>query len=184
MIDVPDALVADLPSLVAEFLDRWEMRPDGPTRHVVASLVLPVVRADGVPAALKFQPVDDENVGELVGLRVWRGDGAVRLFDHNPDTVTMLWERLHADRPLSSGAAAVQIVHSNHRKLRDGQGGGHRIHRLHRVQRGGRGSAGRQLAAGDGHAGVAGPRTSRSRTRRAQPVGEDAIRAALAAATR
>jgi streptomycin 6-kinase len=75
MIDVPNALVAthqdaigrasigDLPSLVAEFLDRWELRPDGPTRHGVASLVPPVVRADGVPAALKCQPVNDQNVG-------------------------------------------------------------------------------------------------------------------------
>ncbi|MGP4021258.1 aminoglycoside phosphotransferase family protein [Saccharopolyspora sp. 5N708] len=118
MIDVPDASVAthqdaivrawiaDLPSLVAEFLDRWELRPDGPTRHGVASLVLLVVRADGVPAALKFQPVNDENVGEPVGLRVWRGDGAVRLLDHDPDTGTMLLERLDADRPLSSMADA------------------------------------------------------------------------------
>lgn len=125
MIEVPDALVAshrdaigrawiaDLPDLVADFLDRWELRPDGPTRHGVASLVLPVIGADGVPAALKFQPVNDENVGEAAGLRVWRGDGTVRLLDHDPETGTMLLERLDADRPLSTMAdadAAVMIL--------------------------------------------------------------------------
>ncbi|MFB4299130.1 NADPH-dependent F420 reductase [Actinomadura sp. NTSP31] len=37
------------------------------------------------------------------------------------------------------------------------KGGGDRIHRIHRVQRRGRRVAGRQLAAGDGHAGVGDP---------------------------
>ncbi|WP_433251069.1 aminoglycoside phosphotransferase family protein [Actinomadura nitritigenes] len=127
-IDVPEALaasharhggasgrawIAALPDLAAAFLDRWELRPDGPGRHGMASLVLPVTRADGTPAALKLQPVTDEHATEPVGLRVWNGDGAVRLLDHDPGTGTMLLERLDEARPLSSVAddtAALEIL--------------------------------------------------------------------------
>ncbi|WP_149262575.1 aminoglycoside phosphotransferase family protein [Actinomadura sp. K4S16] len=116
-IDVPEALaashgkyggasgrawIAALPGLAAAFLDRWSLRLDGPGLHGMASLVLPVTRADGAPAALKLQPVTDEHATEPVGLRVWDGDGTVRLLDHDPGTGTMLLERLDAARPLSS----------------------------------------------------------------------------------
>jgi streptomycin 6-kinase len=89
------------------------LRPDGAARNGMASLVLPVRRADGIEAALKLQPVNDENVGEPVGLRVWRGNGAVRLLDHDPGTGVMLLECLDADRPLSAledEDAAVSIL--------------------------------------------------------------------------
>jgi streptomycin 6-kinase len=45
----------------------------------MASLMLPVVCASGTAAALKLQPLDEENAGEPIGLRAWDGDGAVRL---------------------------------------------------------------------------------------------------------
>ncbi|MDT0343781.1 aminoglycoside phosphotransferase family protein [Streptomyces litchfieldiae] len=127
-IDIPDALVAShgrpgnasgrawlaaLPTLVAEFLDRWELRPDGPTGNGMASLVLPVRRADGTPAALKLQPATEDNAGVATGLRAWNGDGIVRLLDHDPDTSTQLLERLDAARPLSAvpdPTAALEIL--------------------------------------------------------------------------
>ncbi|MFD3532517.1 aminoglycoside phosphotransferase family protein [Streptomyces sp. NPDC058664] len=97
------AFVAALPGLVEEFLDRWGLRVTGPSMHGVASLVLPVERVtDGTPAALKTQLLDEETEGEPVGLRVWDGDGAVRLLDHDPGTGTMLLERLDETRPLTS----------------------------------------------------------------------------------
>ncbi|MBO0884604.1 MAG: hydroxyurea phosphotransferase, partial [Mycobacterium sp.] len=94
-IDVPAALaafphydntsgrawIAQLPALAQRFLDRWALRPDGPPRHGMAALVLPVIRADGTPAALKLQPVDEESVGEPIGLRIWDGNGVVRLLE-------------------------------------------------------------------------------------------------------
>lgn len=107
------AWIAALPNLAAAFLDRWGLRPDGPAAHGMAALVLPVTRADGSPAALKLQPVDEENAAEPIGLRAWDGNGIVRLLDHDPDTGTMLLERLDACRPLSSMAddtAAVRIL--------------------------------------------------------------------------
>ncbi|ACZ88140.1 aminoglycoside phosphotransferase family protein [Streptosporangium roseum] len=126
-IDIPDAFaasygrdsasgrawIAALPGLAANFLDRWTLRPEGLAGHGMASLVLPVTRADGTPAVLKLQQVTEDSIGAALGLRVWNGDGVVRLLDHDPDTGTMLLERLDAARPLSSVAdddAAMQIL--------------------------------------------------------------------------
>lgn len=126
-VDVPDAFaasygrnnasgrawIAGLPRLAADFLERWTLRPDGPAEHGMASLVLPVIRADGAPAVLKFQQASEDNAGAALGLRAWDGNGVVRLLDHDPDTGTMLLERLDAARPLSSVAdddAAMQIL--------------------------------------------------------------------------
>lgn len=107
------AWIAALPALAQEFVDRWSLRPDGPVRHGAAALVLPVTRPDNRLAALKLQPVDEESVGEPIALRVWDGRGVVQLLEHDPDTGTMLLERLDATRPLSrvpSDIVAVQIL--------------------------------------------------------------------------
>ncbi|MGW5787744.1 aminoglycoside phosphotransferase family protein [Streptomyces sp. NPDC003757] len=95
------AFVAGLPALAEEFLRRWDLRLDGPSMHGWAALVLPVVRGDGTEAVLKLQIVDAESEGEPVALRMWAGDGAVRLLDHDAATGTMLLERLDAGRMLS-----------------------------------------------------------------------------------
>lgn len=116
MIDIPEGLaaaqekfngaagrafIAGLPERAASFLERWQLRPDGDAMHGVAALVLPVLRADGSGAVLKLQLLDDESAGEPVALRVWDGDGAVRLLDHDEPTGTMLLERLDPARMLS-----------------------------------------------------------------------------------
>ncbi|PZG21766.1 aminoglycoside phosphotransferase family protein [Nonomuraea aridisoli] len=93
---------AGLPALAERYLEEWDLRLDGEPRHGVVSLVLPVVRADGARAALKLQPVTDENVTEAPGLRTWAGDGSVLLLDADPATGTLLLERLDADRSLGS----------------------------------------------------------------------------------
>lgn len=117
MIDVPEELaetqteingeagrkfVADLPRLTADFLARWDLRLDGHPMHGMCALVLPVIRTtDDTPAVLKLQILDAESEGEPVALRLWDGDGAVRLLRHDPDTGTMLLERLDPARMLS-----------------------------------------------------------------------------------
>ena len=94
------AWAAGLPALAEEFLDRWQLRPQGPPAHGAVSLVLPVLRIDGTAAVLKLQPADDETCGEPLALRAWGGVDAVRLLDHDPGTGTMLLERLDAARSL------------------------------------------------------------------------------------
>jgi streptomycin 6-kinase len=72
-----------------------------------------VRRADGTPAALKLQPVDDETSGEATALRCWAGLGAVGLYEHDPESGSMLLERLDAARPLTvvpDDLAAVTVI--------------------------------------------------------------------------
>ncbi|WP_411577246.1 aminoglycoside phosphotransferase family protein [Streptomyces sp. HUAS TT20] len=95
------AFVANLPRRAEEFLRRWDLRLDGPAMHGMCALVLPVVRADGSPAALKLQPLDAETEGEPLALRVWGGDGAVRLLEHDEPSCTLLLERLDETRALT-----------------------------------------------------------------------------------
>jgi streptomycin 6-kinase len=127
-IEVPEALVSwhrkyfgesgrtwidAAPDLAARLLDRWQLRPDGAPTCGATALVLPVVRADATPAVLKLQPITDHTVGEPDALRAWNGDGAVRLLDHDPESGSMLLERLDADRPLATvpdDLAALQIL--------------------------------------------------------------------------
>ncbi len=126
-IDVPCAFTASytaqgpsarrwlsvLPGLAADMLDRWALRPVGPTAHGMASVVLPVIRADGTPAALKLQEPREETTAAITGLRAWDGDGIVRLLAADPGTGAMLLERLDAGRPLSAvadDAEAVEIL--------------------------------------------------------------------------
>ncbi|CAL9334717.1 hypothetical protein SUDANB58_00142 [Streptomyces sp. enrichment culture] len=96
------AWIAGLPALAAEFLDRWELGRDGAVRAGEASLVLPVLRKDGTRAVLKLQMPRKETTAALIGLRTWNGEGTVRLLDHDPDSSTMLLERLDAARTLAS----------------------------------------------------------------------------------
>ncbi|MFE7455556.1 aminoglycoside phosphotransferase family protein [Streptomyces sp. NPDC057554] len=131
MIDIPDeliatqyayngaagrAFVAALPGLAGRFLEEWGLRRDGPSMYGMCALVLPVVReADGVPAVLKLQLVDEETAGEPVALRAWgaAGAGAVDVLGHDPETGALLLERLDEGRPLAGvarGAGAVGVA--------------------------------------------------------------------------
>nr|WP_055722212.1 aminoglycoside phosphotransferase family protein [Streptomyces niveiscabiei] len=124
MIDIPHGLVKSqqrangeagvaflegLPTLAEEFLARWDLRLDGPSMHGMCALILPVVRTDGLRAVLKLQLFDEESEGEAVALRLWDGDGAVRLLDLDDATGTMLLERLDPERML----ARVADVHTS-----------------------------------------------------------------------
>ena len=105
-----DRWVANLPGLAATWLERWRLTLDGPAASGAVALVLPVRRSDGTPAALKLQPVDDETGGEGEALRLWSGRGAVELLEHDPDSGTLLLERLDASRSLLSGSGDRQAT--------------------------------------------------------------------------
>ncbi|WP_416974466.1 aminoglycoside phosphotransferase family protein [Streptomyces sp. 4F14] len=104
------AFLERLPGLAEEFLGRWDLRLDGPSMHGMCALVLPVVRTDGLRAVLKLQLLDEESEGEAVALRLWDGDGAVRLLDHDDASGTMLLERLDPARMLARVADAHTSV--------------------------------------------------------------------------
>ncbi|KUH37752.1 MULTISPECIES: aminoglycoside phosphotransferase family protein [Streptomyces] len=101
--EVGRAWLAALPGRVAEALEHWDASPDGEAASGQASLVLPVVlRHDGTRAVAKFQPPGEEAAAAVSGLRLWDGDGAVRLHDHDPATGAQLLERLDHTRTLEA----------------------------------------------------------------------------------
>ena len=111
--DAGRAWIASLPQLVADCLDRWSLRLDGPPRHGSVGFMVPVLRVDGVRAALKLQPVEEDSIGASLALRTWNGNGAVRLLEASTDSSIMLLERLNPDRSLSAmgdALAALQIL--------------------------------------------------------------------------
>jgi streptomycin 6-kinase len=99
--------------LAAAYLDRWQLAKDGQPAAGAVALIIPVVRRDDSKAVLKLQPVDDETGGEPAALKIWAGQGAVRLLEHDPASGAMLLERLDASRDLSTmedDLAAAQII--------------------------------------------------------------------------
>jgi streptomycin 6-kinase len=105
--------VAGLPALADAYLDRWQLRIDGPLASGAVALIIPVARRDGSKSVLKLQPVDDETGGEPAALRAWGGRGAVQLLEHDPRSGAMLLERLDASRDLSTmqnDFAAAKII--------------------------------------------------------------------------
>lgn len=95
-----DAWLARLPGVVSGALEAWGLRVDGPSRHGADALVVPVVRDDGTPAALKVAWPRPEAAHEHLALRAWGGRGAVRLLAADPAERTLLLERLDADTDL------------------------------------------------------------------------------------
>jgi streptomycin 6-kinase len=107
------AWIAQLPTMAAAYLDRWELATDGPVTSGAVALIIPVACRDGSKAVLKLQPVDDETGGEPAALRAWAGQGAVRVLEHDPSSGAMLLERLDASRDLSTmpdDFAAAKII--------------------------------------------------------------------------
>ena len=105
--------IAELPTLAAGYLDRWQLAMDGPVASGAVALIIPVACRDGSKAVLKLQPVDDETGGEPAALQAWAGRGAVRLLDHDSSSGAMLLERLDASRDLSTMSddfAAAKII--------------------------------------------------------------------------
>lgn len=97
------AWLGSLQGLICGRLERWDLEVDLEPGTLPWSghggVVVPVTRA-GVPAALKVAYPHDEARVERYALRLWDGQGAVRLLESDAGTCSMLLERLDACRSL------------------------------------------------------------------------------------
>ena len=98
--DAASAWLEGLPEIVAELARRWSLRI-GPPFAAAHAWVAPADRADGGAAVLKVGLPHFEAEHEADGLRVWNGDGAVRLFESEPARHALLLERLSPGTPLA-----------------------------------------------------------------------------------
>jgi streptomycin 6-kinase len=96
--DAGRAWIDRLPGVVAAYVERWGLTPDGPVMHGYVGIVLPVVRPGGEPAVLKVSWLDGDDYWEAHALAAWNGRGAVRLLEHDDPAGVLLLERLDPAR--------------------------------------------------------------------------------------
>ncbi|MFB9850485.1 aminoglycoside phosphotransferase family protein [Micromonospora andamanensis] len=92
--------LAELPERLARCTRRWSLRVGPPFGYACASLAMPADLPDGTRAVLKLQFPDAESEHEAIALRRWDGNGAIRLFDHDPGLRALLVERCDPGTPL------------------------------------------------------------------------------------
>ncbi|GAA1573926.1 aminoglycoside phosphotransferase family protein [Kribbella karoonensis] len=83
-----------LPGAVERYVGEWDLTVDGDVLSGEASLIVPAVRRDGTAAMLKLQSVNDESESEALALRTWNHDDVVEVYEDDPETSTLLLERL------------------------------------------------------------------------------------------
>jgi streptomycin 6-kinase len=86
--------LTSLPAALERYVDEWQLTVSGDLMSGEASLIVPVVRRDGTPAMLKLQSVNDESESEALALRTWNHDDVVEVYEDDPETSTLLLERL------------------------------------------------------------------------------------------
>lgn len=93
--------VRTVPRLLDAALDRWDLAVDGEPRTGWTAIVAPV-RRGAEQLALKVTWPHDDGTHEHLALRLWKGNGAVRLIAALPGDGTMLLERLDPDTDLTT----------------------------------------------------------------------------------
>jgi streptomycin 6-kinase len=113
------AWLADLPTLLDACARRWSLSL-GPPFAAEFNYVAPAERSDGTLAVLKIGVPDRESRTGLDALRLYDGQGMVRLLDASEELGAQLLERLAPGTPLSAladDAAATSIAASVMRQL-------------------------------------------------------------------
>lgn len=88
------AWLAEVPRLVDQAAAHWDLRLEAPFEGGNVAYVAPATRGDGLRCVLKVQLLTDETSEEGTALRVWDGDGAVRVLDEAPELGALLLERI------------------------------------------------------------------------------------------
>ena len=83
-----------LPELVAACARRWSLSVLPPFDYDAYNYVCPAVRSDGTDVVLKLGVPDAEFSCQVEALRIFNGDGVVRLLDAEPEQGVLLLERL------------------------------------------------------------------------------------------
>ncbi len=106
-----------LPALIEECVQRFSICPDTPFDGLSFNLVIPGKLADGTEAVLKLGVPCKELTTEAHALRLYRGSGAVRLFQADTERGILVLERAIPGDPIceregeeSSTAMAATIM--------------------------------------------------------------------------
>jgi streptomycin 6-kinase len=94
-----------LPEIVADLVRLWDLRLGHPYPGANVSYVAPAVRG-GERVVLKVQWPNEECAHEADALRLWDGNGAVRLLAHDDDRHALLLEHCAPGTSLASSDCA------------------------------------------------------------------------------
>ena len=111
--------LTDLPRLVGDVVNEWELTYDGAPMHGYCALVVPVRTTAGRPAMVKLAWPHDEGTHEHLALQALQGNGMVRMYRADPNRHVMLLERLHADDSLNGvgDIEACEIIAGLYRRI-------------------------------------------------------------------
>lgn len=109
-----DPWLAQLPRRLDDFCQQWQLQKDGFPWHGYLGLVFPVLWR-GQKAALKLTWVDEETRDEARALQLWKGRGAVALWQAIPEQGVLLLQRVGPqtlmDQPLCEALPiAAQVL--------------------------------------------------------------------------
>lgn len=103
------AWLDDLPSLVAEIADSWDLEIGDPFAGSQVSWVAPARRARQ-DVVVKVQWPDPESEHEAAALEAWAGDGAVQLLAHDAQRHALLLERCRPGTHLADAAESDAVA--------------------------------------------------------------------------
>ena len=101
--------LARLPELITELSDQWQITVGDPNPASNVSYVAPALRGDE-EVVLRIEWPHAESEHEADALRVWNGDGAVRLLATDAGRHALLLERCSPGTPLTSAANVDHIA--------------------------------------------------------------------------
>jgi streptomycin 6-kinase len=94
--------LSELPACVERCTRKWKLLLDQPYPQSFVSVVFPARRPNGSAAVLKIQYPHEESENEPEALRLWNGNGAVKLFDYDAQDHALLMERCFPGEHLSN----------------------------------------------------------------------------------
>lgn len=95
-----EAWLAQLPALLDEIAQRWDLTLHQPAWSLSFNVVLPATLADGTPVVLKLGVPNRELTSEAAALLHFAGRGAARLLHADPERGVLLLERVWPGTPL------------------------------------------------------------------------------------
>ncbi|MDD4410064.1 MAG: aminoglycoside phosphotransferase family protein [Candidatus Pacebacteria bacterium] len=99
-----------IPEIVGEMEEKWNIKAGEPF-DLSYNYVVPVEFENGEKAVLKIGlPDDEEFLTEAKALKIYDGDGIVRLYDFDVENMAMLIERVEPGQPLSELVDDIQAT--------------------------------------------------------------------------
>jgi len=96
-----ESWLQQLPSLLAEYEERWSLALHDSFPNLSYNYVAPVTLADGAHAVLKAGVPRSELLREIAALRLYAGQGSARLLQADEEAGVMLLERIYPGATLA-----------------------------------------------------------------------------------